>query len=164
MKKILLLLMAIFAFGIQNVCAQDGIKIVTNHPDFKIKVKRCAASGKTVYIDLILNNTGYNDVEGLAAWGSGGNASEAYDDEGNIYRDNSIKVKVANEKVYVVDRSKEFNIPVGVPIRLSISIDGVPQSAESIARLKLCIPCEAWGIGCSKEKPVRISNIPISRE
>ena len=94
MKKILLIMMAMFAFGIQNVCAQDAIKIVTNHPDFKIKVKRCAASGKTVYIDLILNNTGYNDVEGLAAWGSGGNASEAYDDEGNIYRDNSIKVKV----------------------------------------------------------------------
>ena len=27
-----------FAFGLQNVSAQDGIKIITNHPDFKIKV------------------------------------------------------------------------------------------------------------------------------
>jgi hypothetical protein len=166
MKKILLILMAMFALGIQNVSAQDGIKIVTNHPDFKVKVKRCVASGKTVYIDLILNNTGYNDVEGLYAWGSdgGSGSTEAYDDEGNIYRDNSIKVKVANEKEYVIGRSKVFNLPVGVPIRLSISIDSVPLSAESIARLKLCIPCEAWSIGCSKEKPVRISNIPISRD
>ena len=40
MKKILLFLMVMFAFGIQNVSAQDGIKIITNHPDFKIKVKR----------------------------------------------------------------------------------------------------------------------------
>lgn len=164
MKKNLIIMMAMFALGIQNVSAQDAIKIVTNHPDFKIKVKRCAASGKTVFVDLILNNTGYNDVEGLAVWGSAENASEAYDDEGNIYRDNSIKVKVANEKEYVVGRSKEFNIPVGVPIRLSISIDGVPQSAESIARLKLCIPCDAWSIGCSRDKPIRISNIPISRD
>lgn len=41
MKKILLTLMAIFAFGLQNVCAQDApLKIVTNNPDFTIKVKR----------------------------------------------------------------------------------------------------------------------------
>ena len=59
MKKILLTLMAIFAFGLQNVSAQDApLKIVTNHPDFSIKVKRCAASGKTVVLDLILNNEG----------------------------------------------------------------------------------------------------------
>ena len=63
MKKILLTLMAIFAFGLQNVCAQDApLKIVTNNPDFTIKVKRCAASGKTVVLDLILNNVGTNDV------------------------------------------------------------------------------------------------------
>ena len=40
MKKILLILMAIFAFGLQNASAQDGIKIITGHPDFKIQIKR----------------------------------------------------------------------------------------------------------------------------
>ena len=59
-----MILMAIFALGLQNVSAQDApLKIVTNHPDFKIKVKRCAASGKTVVLDLILNNEGTNDVK-----------------------------------------------------------------------------------------------------
>ena len=49
MKKILLILMAMFAIGLQNVNAQDApLKIVTNNPDFTIKVKRCAASEKTL--------------------------------------------------------------------------------------------------------------------
>lgn len=161
MKKVLLILMAMFAFGLQNVSAQDGIKIITNHPDFKIKVKRCAASGKTVIVDLILNNTGVNDIEELVVWG-GRNRSEAYDDEGNIYQNENFKVKVANRPDYDSWETGKFNIPAGVPIRLSISIEGVPLSAESIARLKLIFLCSAWGLG--NDKPVKISNIPISRD
>ena len=157
MKKILLFLMAMFAFGIQNITAQDApLKIVTNHPDFNIKVKRCAASGKTVVIDLLLINDGTNDVENLYI-GGGHNGSEAYDNEGNIYEE--LKVKIANRDYGYTQ--KNFNIPTGVPMKLSISIDGVSQSAESISRLKLNIQCQAWGI--NYDKPVRISNIPITR-
>jgi len=160
MKKILLIMVAMFAFGWQNVRAQDAIKIVTNHPDFKIKVKRCAASGKTVVLDLILTNEGVSDVEGLEVVGGGafGGISEAYDDEGNIYPD--VHVKVANNREYT-NLSQGLNIPTGVPMKVSVRLDGVANSAESIARLKLIIVCHAWGIGY--EKPVRISNIPISR-
>ena len=162
MKKILLILMAMFVFGLQNVNAQENaLKIVTNHPDFKIKVKRCAASGKTVVVDLILNNTGVNDIENLTVCG-GRSLSEAYDDEGNIYQGDNLKVKVANRPDYKVYETDKFNIPTGVPIRLSISIEGVPQSAESIARLKIIFNCSAWGLG--SDKPVKISNIPISRD
>lgn len=162
MKKILLFLMAIFVFGIQNVGAQDGIKIVTNHPDFNIKVKRCAASGKTVIIDLILNNEGTNDVEQVQAWG--GFSSEAYDDEGNIYQSTDLKVKVANRQNYNHHESGLFNIPTGVPIKLTYRIEEVPQSAQSISRLKLNIECQAWGIGAREGKFVKISNIPITRK
>lgn len=158
MKKILLLLMAMFAFGMQNVSAQDApLKIVTNHPDFQIKIKRCAASGKTVILDLVLNNLGVNDVENVDV---SGYSSEVYDDEGNIYNADDIKVKVANRPNYARGTDR-FNIPTGVPMRLSISIEGVPQSAESIARLKLIVDCDKWGL--NNDKPVRFTNIPISR-
>lgn len=161
MKRILLFLMAMFAFGIQNITAQDApTKIVTNHPDFNIKVKRCAASGKTVIIDLILSNAGVNDVERVEV-GGGYWGSEAYDDEGNIYQSRNVKVKVANRTEYDPNRTGEFNIPSGVPMRLSISIEGVSQSAESIARLKLVVRCPTWGLG--ENKPVKFSDIPISR-
>ena len=153
-----------FAFGLQNAGAQDApLKIVTNNPDFTIKVKRCAASGKTVIVDLILNNVGTNDIEvnkinsGSATYYN----SEAYDDEGNIYN-KTLKLKVANRQAYDTYESEGFNIPVGVPMRLSIQIDGVSQSAESIARLKLVFYCKAWGL--DSDKPVRISNIPIARD
>ena len=164
MKKILLTLMAIFAFGLQNVCAQDApLKIVTNHPDFSIKVKRCAASGKTVIIDLILNNNGTNDVDVNEVRGGGGSyISEAYDDEGNIYQSENLKVKIANRTAYELYGSGEFSIPSGVPMRLSIQINNVPQSAESIARLKLIFNCKVWGL--NYDKPVRINNIPITRD
>lgn len=164
MKKILLTLMAIFAFGLQNVCAQDApLKIVTNHPDFSIKVKRCAASGKTVIIDLILNNNGTNDVDVNEVRGGGGTyISEAYDDEGNIYQSDNLKVKIANRTTYEQYTTGEFSIPSGVPMRLSVQINNVPQSAESIARLKLIFFCNVWGLNSAK--PVRINNIPITRD
>lgn len=165
MKKILLILVTVFAFGIQNVSAQDApLKIVTNHPDFKIKIKRCAASGKTVVLDLILNNEGVNDVNGVMAFGGQGrwtwSCAEAYDDEGNIYQNENIKIKVANRPNYSGETG-EFNIPTGVPIKLSLQFNYFSTSAESIARLKLVFLCDPWGL--NGDKPVKFSNIPISR-
>lgn len=156
--------MMIFVFGSHSMYAQDAIKIVTNHPDFKIKVKRCAASGKTVVLDLTLSNVGANDIEGITAYGNGRwtwSYAEAYDDEGNIYGRENIKVKVANKPDYRGE-SGEFNIPVGVPIRLSIQINNVAPTAESLARFKIVFTCTAWGL--NGDKPVKISNIPISRD
>jgi len=168
MKKILLILMTLFAFGLQNVCAQDApLKIVTNHPDFKIKVKRCAASGKTVVIDLILMNEGTNDVENIRVHGgiapSGWGAAEIYDDEGNIYRGENILVKIANDKEWGVYSTSRFNIPTGVPMKLYVQVNGFSTSAESIARMKLYVDCPAWGIN-NNDKPVKFSNIPIIRD
>ena len=65
MKKILLVLTAMFAFGLQNTDAQDApIKIVTGHPDLKVKVNRCEASGNLVIIDLTFTNIKELDEEG----------------------------------------------------------------------------------------------------
>lgn len=162
MKKFLLLLMAMFAFGFQNVNAQDApLKIITNHPDFKIKVKRCAASGKTVVLDLILTNEGVNDIENIEISG-GIYGTEAYDDDGNIYQQDAIKVKVANRKEYSGGGTGTFNIPTGVPIRLSLQFSDVSNAAQSIARLKINANCKAWGL--NHDKPIKINNIPISRD
>lgn len=160
MKKFLFTMMALLAITFQGLQAQAPLKIVTNHPDFKINVKRCAASGKTVIIDLILTNEGATDVEKIE--GAGGfYGSEAYDNEGNIYQNSALKVRVANRQNYTDTGSGDFKIPVGVPMRYSICIENVPISAESIARLSLHFECEKWGL--NRDKLVKISNIPISR-
>ena len=162
MKKILLILMAVFAFGIQNVSAQDApLKIVTGHPDFKIQIKRCAASGNTVLIDIVFNNIGISDIEEMNVYG-GSWGSEAFDDDGNIYQSRALKVKAANKPSFDSEETGWFSLPTGVPVRLTINIEGVPQSVESISRLKLRLYCQSWGI--NYEKPVLISNIPITRD
>ena len=161
MKKFLFAMMALLAITFQGLQAQAPLKIVTNHPDFKINVKRCAASGKTVIIDLILTNEGATDVEKIE--GAGGcYYTEAYDNDGNIYQGDAVKVRVANRQNYTCSGCGDFKIPVGVPMRYSICIENVPVSTESIARLSLCFECEKWGL--SRDKLVKISNIPISRD
>ena len=164
MKKVLFLLIALFTFGFQSINAQESAtKIVTNHPDFKIKVSRCAASGKTVVIDMILMNEGVNDIENIILWAcTTAEMIVTYDDQGNIYDCGSNFVKVANRKEYSNHDTGAFNIPTGVPMRLSVRIDAVSTSSEKIARLSLPFQCAAWGL--NRDKPVKISNIPISRD
>lgn len=161
MKKFLFLMMTLLAITFQGLQAQAPLKIVTNHPDFKIKVKRCAASGKTVIIDLILTNEGATDVEEIQGWG-GLYGTEAYDNDGNIYQHNAIKVRVANRPNYSDSDTGRFKIPVDVPMRYSICIENVPISSESIARLSLQFTCKKWAL--DHNKLVKISNIPISRD
>jgi hypothetical protein len=161
MKRTLFIMMALFAITFQGLHAQAPMKIVTNHPDFKINVKRCTASGKTVIIDLVLTNEGATDVEEILGWG-GGRGSEAYDNDGNIYQGGAIKVRVANRPNYSDYNSNTFKIPVDVPMQYSICIENVPVSTESIARLSLHFDCRQWGL--NDNKMVKISNIPISRD
>ena len=160
MKKVLLILMAMFAFGLQNVSAQDGIKIVTNHPDFKVKVNRCVASGNTVIIDLSFINEGSNDIDELNVFGGAGKSS-AIDSDGNTYESNNIKVKLSKENEYH-NYLTTLSMPTDVPMKVSVRLDNVSKTAEAIARLKLIVKCRPWGL--SDDKPVRISNIPISRD
>ena len=166
MKKYFLIMMAIFAFGFQNVSAQGAMQIITNHPDFSIKVKRCAASGKTVIIDLLLINTGANDIEKFTAYGGSdwGNpdVSEAYDSEGNIIKGGSLRVKLANASNYTdVNEFQTIDLIPDLPIKMSVKIEDVPISAESISRLKLFFVCPKWGLDSNKMPVIR--NIPISR-
>lgn len=158
MKKILLILMAIFAFGIQNLSAQDGIKIVTGHPDFKLKVTRCAASGKTVVLDMVVTNLSDSDIEQFKVHGSRGYSTTAYDDQGNIY-DTDVSVKIANKQYtpYAI----EIKLVAGVPTKYSLMIENVSPQAETLVLVEPDIYVPAWKI---TNKTVKLRNIPITRE
>ena len=130
-------MVAFIALGFQAISAQEiPIKIVTGHPDFKLKVTRCVASGKTVVVDMVVTNLGDNDVERFKVHGSG-YATKAYDDQGNIY-DSDINVKIAN-KPYTTG-AHEIKLVSGVPTKYSIMISNVSLQAESLVLIEL-FPC-----------------------
>ncbi len=153
------------AFHVQSTMSLNNVEVVTNHPDFMVKVTRCVASEKSVIVDMTLTNNGSSAITDV--YGFGGHRdieyerSEAYDNEGNLYDDRHFKVKLANRKEYDFG-SGTFNIPVKVPIKYSVCLEEVSPTAESISRLTLKFRCDAWGI--DEHKPVMISNIPITRK
>ena len=147
-----------FAFGLQNVSAQDGIKIITNHPDLKIKVKRCAANGKTVVLDLVFTNTSVSDADMRICMGNG--ETKVHDDEGNEYSggyDGPISVKIANKRP--AQWVEDFTLIANVPTKVQWTITGIPNSVEEIARMQFKIICGSWSL----DNYVTIRNIPISR-
>ena len=163
MKKILLILMAMFAFALQDSYAQDALKIVTNHPDFDVKVKRCAMNGKTLIIDMIFTNKGVKDVMIGVVAGQGMGYSEIYDGEGNNYKGQNgrIKVKIANSGGYQ-GAVENYRLLPGIPVKVSFCINDFDEAAENVAYFGGVINCKEWGLP-DVDKYLIIRNIPITR-
>lgn len=166
MKKIIMFLMAIFALGLQNVSAQDApLKIVTNHPDFNIKINRCAASGNTVIIDMIFRNDGATDSGDISiytdsyGWPHDDWNLTAYDDEGNSYY-RGCRVKFAKMD-YAPMIKGGIELIAGVPVKVSLKIPNVEETATSFPKITFKVENKLWGIG---EKPIEIRNLPITRK
>lgn len=161
MKKILLLFMATFAFGFQNISAQDApIKITTGHPDLKVKINRCEASGKLVIIDLTFTNMNEQDAEGnTGPCTYNGKTYEpmAIDSQGNSF---PIKFKVSNQNDYSIWAT----VPLlsEIPAKVSLRTEGVPESSEFFSRLNLNFDCKTLGL--DKTNIIQIKNIPITRD
>lgn len=131
-----------------------GLKIVTNHPDLEIKLKRCQVNGKTCVIDLLMTNYG-NDTTATFYTSDG---SKAFDDEGNIYR---IYRMGFGGTISVWD-SHTVNLLCDTPVRCRIEIEGVSSSATLWKRILLIARCGLLGL--DDNKPIMFYNIPITRE
>ncbi|MBO7051547.1 MAG: hypothetical protein J6W24_02670 [Prevotella sp.] len=167
MKKIFALFLLTFtlSFASNAVAQTSPIEIVTGHPDLNIKVKRCAASGNTVILDMIFTNTGTQDAD-FEIWGSYASNSEFYDDEGNSYHGNDLwgkaTVKFANAPKY--DASAENKkLLAGVPTKVSFKITDVPVSAQNIALVELGIKSQVFDMNLYNKK-TQLRNIPITRK
>lgn len=141
----------------------DAFRIITNHPDFKIKVLRCEASGSTCVIDMIFENIGSQDVNITIYGGYWNNStSVAYDDEANKYSDQNFLVAIANHGLTYY--YQKIDLPADIPLKARVQIEGVKASARMFRRIDLNIRCDSWGIDGYKGKTVKFFNVPISRE
>lgn len=139
--------------------AKGGTKVVTNHPDISIKLKRCSVSGKTCVIDLLITNNGSDDISMQMAGGD--YHSSAFDDEGNQYNRDSFKVKMGNSYL-TAGFLDSCPLPSGTPIKARIQIEGTAEEATSFTRIQLQL--SSYELGLDKDKLVMLYNIPISRE
>lgn len=170
MKKLIsFLCLALFPIV---VFAQDAqLRILSNHPDLSVKVKRCVSSGKNLIIDLTATNLGYDDVNGFKIAPA---ITTAYDDEGNVYKgkDGVLGVKVANQTNYTfqrnafADQTPSTKLIPNVPVKITITIPNCSTAASSIALFELGVVCVAWNMPFdwnSNMQRVAIRNIPIER-
>lgn len=161
--KILKSFLLVVLMGLTATMAQaqsKGMTLVSGNPDFKVKVTRCEASGKTVIIDMILENIGARDVD--VAFSPYAYLL-VYDDEGNKYGDYDSKVKL-----FLAGReSDRISLPTEVPLKARVQIEGVPLSAQILKRVDIHWQCRDWGgtewYG-TNAKMIKMTNVPISRE
>lgn len=157
MKKVLFLLMAIFAIGFQSVKAQDEpMSVSTGNPDIKVKVLRCEASGDNVYIDMTITNKTGEDFEVFTVAKGNGCNTIVYDDNGNEF--DSEKIRIRYGKDNFEDGHIYKNLIADVPIKFSILVTKVPQSTEYFSVVKPFME--------NRDVPFKIviKNLPITRD
>ena len=156
MKKISAIIIAFIAFGIQNVTAQEAaLKIATGNPDLKVQVKRCVANRDQVFVDLTFMDEA-EDVEAVIlcnGW------TEVQDSEGNTYNGYpNLFCRIA--KGEYTPYPPKFTLLEGTALKVSFKLDKVPSSAEYIARMKIRMESQKYGV----PNYVTIKNIPITRD
>lgn len=136
----------------------SGKRIVTGHPDFKIEIKRCAASGTTVVLDMIVTNVSDTDVQ-FEVRGSGWR-TKLYDNLGNIYEAKDIYVKIANKEYTTSIHT--IKLISNLPTDFTIKAENISEKATSFALVEPHIYSQEWGI--TKAGDVKLRNIPITRD
>lgn len=154
LKSVLIALMAIM-FASTALAQSNGMRVVTGHPDLKLKIKRCEASAKTVVIDMIIENVNQKDVDLRidSPWNI-----QIYDDEGNSFDYTNSKVSFE-----MSDGSKSSHkLPSEIPLKARIQVEGIPLSSQMFKRIDLKYRCE--GLGKQGWDYIKIYNVPINRE
>lgn len=166
-------LLVAYLFMAQVTYAQGSvdnpIKVNTYHPDFNISVSRCVARGNTVILDLVFMNEGSSDVTVQGFYPMGTNV---VDSNGNIYESKcaskeSLYIKLANMKNWASCTFGIYNFDLipGVPTKASIRLEGVPEYVDRLARVKLALRCDDWGLeSYDAANKAEIRNVPIYRK
>lgn len=157
MKRLALILL--FTLFAMSGYAQT---IKLNAPDVEFKFKRCIASGGSAYVDLVMTNWSGKEFSGLLTqqemMASYDNYYTAvYDDEGNMYRHDSLSFSFAGES------SNSFYAPCEIPIKVRIYIRNLDEYASEIKLLKMAFrgmpSAEPYGAAL-----LEIRDIPITRQ
>lgn len=139
---------------------KGGFKIVTNHPDLVIKLRRCKVSGKTCVIDLLVTNVG--DKDARVKFYGGAYESFAFDDEGNQYNEGQFITGIGNSR-FTQYETGDFPLLSNSPVKARIQIEGVAEEATIFTRIQWNALSREFGLEYSK-KCITFYNVPITRD
>ncbi|MFR9540011.1 MAG: hypothetical protein SNI49_07620 [Rikenellaceae bacterium] len=152
MKKLLLAAVAVL---VTTFSANAQVKIESPHPDLDIKITRCAYASGTVVIDMVLTNFGAD-----TNFDARGSFVSAYDDEGNAYTNDNMKIKLGLTSQPMAG-SKNFVLPQDVPLKFRLQLEGISANASKFALVKF--PPHYGGsdnnMGLDTKKPIAIRNL-----
>lgn len=132
----------------------NGIKAISGIEGLEVKVKTCEADeNDNVVIVFTIKNVSKHDARCQIRSGS----SEAYDDEGNIYKGNSIRFALANETFM---ENCEAGLPRDVTTKYKMKISEVDPAASKLDLVKIYL--YELPIG-SMTGDLKLKNLPITR-
>ena len=168
MKRILLAFAAMFAFTF-SISAQPSVSF--ENPDIVFKFKRCVSVGNIAYLDFIITNIGSKELvptvlyDGIQVHSK---ETKIYDDEANMYeaeygREHTIqKIDIAGQAPDGI-KDFDFNLPVGVPLKMRITLAGVDEFATELSLVKV----HFLGMNTPKSYGyafLQARNLPITRQ
>ena len=126
------------------------VKVVSPHPDVKVKFLRCIESGGTAVIEFTVNNLSNQDQE-FTILGYN-NYSTAYDDEGNLYEDANIQISDR------IGPAISIVFPSNIPVKCKLHIEKISQYATEFSKATLGLLLRG------EYKSIEFFNIPIVRD
>ena len=146
MKKVLFLILGL----VITLSINAQVKIVSPHPDIKVKFLRCIESGGTAVLEFTINNISDQDQKFTISGYS--NYSTSYDDEGNVYRGGNIQISDQNyHAVSIV-------FPSNIPVKCRQHIEKVSQYSTEFSKATV-------GINFGKGyKQIEFFKVPITRD
>ncbi|MBR4809560.1 MAG: hypothetical protein IK031_04700 [Bacteroidales bacterium] len=138
MKKLTAILLSL----ILGVAAFAQTSITTPSKDLKLQLRSTQMIGNDVEITVLLTNNSQNEalinlVGGIYQTGMGG--SVAYDNDGNVYELQNVRVSVANKNL--TDQYSATSFPAGVPVKCHILVKDIAKEATALTKVKLCVLC-----------------------
>lgn len=152
MKKLFL---AVAALMVTVFSAEAQVRLESPHPDFEVKITRCAYASGTVIIDMVMTNYGNEDAIKL-----GDRDIFAYDDEGNSYNVDNMKILYGppNKPLEASRYGIEFRLPQDIPLKYRVQLEGVSTNASRFSLLTLGFTSNGI-LALSHEKPLKIRNL-----
>lgn len=146
MKRILFL-----AFGLVIALSVNAqVKVVSPHPDIKVKFLRCIESSGTAVIEFTVNNLSNQDKEFNLSSCCG--YSTSYDDEGNLYEDANIQISDR------IGPAISIVFPSNIPVKCKLHIEKISQYATEFSKATLGLLLRG------EYKSIEFFNIPIVRD